>query len=318
MLKAIDHSITEGVEKGILHLIQEGNLAINNTIVINRYQLHNFTSCSYLGLEHDPRLKNAAIDAINRFGTQFSESRAYVSLELYDELESLMGHIFDAPCLIAPSTTLAHLSAIPVLLNSEDAVIVDQQLHNSVLSGINTFRANWPLHFEVLRHNRIDLLEERIKVLQKRFKRVWYFADGIYSMFGDRFPLKDVFTFLNRYPAFYAYIDDAHGMSIFGRNGRGFVLGNKQIHRKMIVASSMAKGFATGGGILVFPDKELARKVRTCGTTFNSSGPLQPAILGAAIASAKIHLTDEIYVLQDELTKRIQYARELFKKHLYR
>lgn len=313
-INAVEETISKGVEKGILHLIQNGSLANDNQIRINGLTLCNFTSCSYLGLEHDKRLKRAAIEAVERYGTQFSESRAYVSIELYQELEELMTTIFNAPAIIAPTTTLAHLSAIPVLLNSSDAVIVDQQLHNSVLSGINMFRANWPLHFEVLRHNRMDMLEERIKILQAKYKRVWYFADGIYSMFGDQCPVEAVTGLLDQYPAFHAYIDDAHGMSILGERGKGFVLGQRNIHDKMVVASSMAKAFACCGGILVFPNKGLAKKVRTCGAPFNSSGPLQPATLGAAVASAKIHLTEEIYSLQSELSNRIQYANSLFKK----
>lgn len=311
-LSAVDQSISDGVKRGILHLIQEGMLTTDNMIKINDSELVNFTSCSYLGLEHDSRLKRAAISAVEKYGVQFSESRAYVSINLYKELEDLMSEIFGAPTIIAPTTTLAHLSAIPVILDSEDAVIVDQQLHNSVLSGINIFRANWPIHFEVLRHNRMDLLRERIETLQKSHKRVWYFADGIYSMFGDRCPANEIFSLLDTYPSFNTYIDDAHSMSIIGENGKGFILGSRSIHERMIVASSMAKAFATGGGILVFPNKEIARKVRACGAPFNSSGPLQPATLGAAVASAKIHLTDEIYTLQAELVSRIKYASTLF------
>ncbi|MFU1858135.1 aminotransferase class I/II-fold pyridoxal phosphate-dependent enzyme [Sphingobacterium sp. NGMCC 1.201703] len=313
-MKAVDQSISEGVKRGILHLTQQGQLTTDNLIRINDSELVNFTSCSYLGLEHDARLKHAAIAAVEKYGVQFSESRAYVSIDLYRELEELMSEIFEAPTIVAPTTTLAHLSAIPVILDSGDAVIADQQLHNSVLSGINVFRANWPVHFEVLRHNRLDLLRERIEMLQKSHNRVWYFADGIYSMFGDRCPADEIFDLLAAYPSFHTYIDDAHSMSILGKNGRGHILSNHTIHERMIIASSMAKAFATGGGMLVFPNKELARRVRACGAPFNSSGPLQPATLGAAVASAKIHLTDEIAVLQTELANRIKYANSLFKE----
>jgi len=313
-MNAVDQSISEGVKRGILHLIQEGNLTTDNLIRINDSELVNFTSCSYLGLEHDERLKRAAIAAVEKYGVQFSESRAYVSIDLYRELEELMSKIFEAPTIVAPTTTLAHLSAIPVILDSGDAVIADQQLHNSVLSGINVFRANWPIHFEVLRHNRLDLLKERIEILQKSHNRVWYFADGVYSMFGDRCPADEIFNLLASYPSFHTYIDDAHSMSILGKNGKGYILSNHAIHDRMIVASSMAKAFATGGGMLVFPNEEIARRVRACGAPFNSSGPLQPATLGAAVASAKIHLTDEIYELQTELANRIKYANSLFKE----
>lgn len=126
----IYETITYGVERGLLHLNQNESLTRDNKIQINNKALFNFTSCSYLGLEHDERLKNAAIAAIHQYGVQFSESRAYVSIGLYQELELLMEEIFGSPCIIAPTTTLAHLATIPVVLNNGDAIIVDQQLHN--------------------------------------------------------------------------------------------------------------------------------------------------------------------------------------------
>jgi hypothetical protein len=83
----------------------------------------------------------------------------------------------------------------------------------------------------------------------------------------------------------------------------------------MVLATSLAKAFATGGAVLIYPDKELARKVRTCGGPLITSGPLQPAQLGAAVAAAKIHLTDEIYTMQEELRERIRYTNLMLRKY---
>ncbi|MDZ4786144.1 MAG: GNAT family N-acetyltransferase [bacterium] len=104
-------------------------------------------------------------------------------------------------------------------------------------------------------------------------------------------------------------------MSVFGKHGNGYVLSQQPyFHERMILTTSLAKAFATGGSVLVFPNKELARKVRTCAGSLVTSGPMQPATLGAAIASAKIHLSDEICVMQDELHENIKYANLLIKK----
>jgi len=312
--ETVDQIVTYGIEKRILHLYTSDLPFEGTKIMINGRQVLNFGSCSYLGLEFDPRVKEGAIKAIEKYGTQFSESRAYVSLGSYRELESLLEKIFEAYCVITPTTTLGHIANIPVLVEDEDAVILDQQVHNSVQTAVQIVKGRG-VHIELLRHNRMDLLEERIKELRGKFKRIWYMADGIYSMFGDCTPIDKVYEFLDRYPEFYFYVDDAHGMSIHGKHGRGFVLSNHQIHPRMMLTTSLNKAFASGGGLLVFGDKELARKVGTVGGPLLSSGPMQPSAIGAAIAVAKIHLSDEIVEMQERLKDNIEFTLLMLKKY---
>lgn len=314
VVETIDQIITDGVKRDILHLYTDDNKFHDNHILLKGQKVVNFGSCSYLGLEFDPRLKEASKKAIDNYGTQFAESRAYVSIGLYKELEELFYCLFDAPCVITPTTTLGHIANVPVLISPSDAIITDQQVHNSVNTAVKLLAASGT-HIEVLRHNRMDLLEERIRLLRNKHQKIWYLADGIYSMFGDTAPLDDLIRLLDLYPQFHLYIDDAHGMSIHGKHGRGFVLNKHDFHPKMVMATSLAKGFATGGAVMVYPNKEMARRVRTCGGPLITSGPLQPAQLGAAVAAAKIHLTDEIYVMQEELQERIKFTNLMLKKY---
>ncbi|MDB5277293.1 MAG: 2-amino-3-ketobutyrate coenzyme ligase [Ferruginibacter sp.] len=310
----VDQIVSYGVEKGILHLYT-GNQPFNGIrILLNGKPVLNFGSCSYLGLEFDPRIKEGAKKAIDDYGTQFSESRAYVSLGLYKELQTLLEHIFDAWCVITPTTTLGHIAAMPVLIEDTDAVILDQQVHNSVQTAVQLVKARG-VHIELLRHNRMDLLEERIATLRGRHKKIWYMADGIYSMFGDSSPVDKIYALMDQYPELHYYADDAHGMSIHGKNGRGFLLSRHGIHPRMVMATSLNKAFACGGGVLVFADKELARKVRTVGGPLLSSGPMQPSALGAAIASAKIHLSREITDMQTQLRDNIEFTRLTLEKY---
>jgi 7-keto-8-aminopelargonate synthetase-like enzyme len=314
IIETTDQIISDGVRKGILHLYTDDSELKGNQIILKGKPVINFGSCSYLGLEFDPRLKEASKAAIDNYGTQFAESRAYVSIQLYQELEEMFFRVFDAPCVITPTTTLGHIANIPVLMSSHDAIITDQLVHNSVNIAVKLL-AGAGTHIEIVRHNRMDLLEDRIKLLRNKYQKIWYLADGIYSMFGDTAPMNDIYQLLDKYPCFHLYIDDAHGMSIHGRNGRGSVLDNRKFHPKMVLATSLAKAFATGGAVMIYPNKEMARKVRTCGGPLITSGPLQPAQLGAAVASAKIHLSDEIYVLQEELQERIKFTNLMLKKY---
>lgn len=310
----IDHIISYGVHKGILHLHNEEESFNGNHIILKGKNVVNFGSCSYLGLEFDERLKQAAKEAIDRYGTQFSESRAYVSLKLYNELESLFEKIFDGFCVVAPTTTLGHIATIPVIIQDEDAVIIDHQVHNSVQTAASLLKSR-NVYIELLRHNRMDLLEERIKFLRSKYHKIWYLADGIYSMYGDGSPVNEIYNLMGIYSELHYYVDDAHGMSVFGKNGRGYVLNEKGQHPKMVVATSLAKAFATGGAVMVFPNAELARKVRTCGAPLITSGPMQPAALGAAIAAARIHLSPEIYEMQKELKEKTKFTREMLEKY---
>src|ERR1041385_7222902 len=98
IIETTDQIITDGVRRGILHLYTEEDNLQGNRIVLRGRPVVNFGSCSYLGLEFDPRLKEGAKSAVDRYGTQFAESRAYVSIKLYEELEELFYNIFDAHC----------------------------------------------------------------------------------------------------------------------------------------------------------------------------------------------------------------------------
>lgn len=310
----VDQIISYGIEKEILHLYVSAGKCSGIQISINNKPVLNFGSCSYLGLEFHQALKEGAQQAIEKYGTQFSSSRAYVSLGLYKELEGLLQKIFDAPVVITPTTTLGHIACIPVIVHDSDAVIMDHQLHNSVQTAVQLVKARG-VHTELIRHNRVDLLEERIKELRGRHRTIWYMADGIYSMFGDSCPADKIYALMDQYPELHFYVDDAHGMSIHGKHGRGFVLSGRNIHPKMIMASSLNKAFASGGAVLVFGNEAMAAKVGNVGGPLLSSGPMQPGSLGAAIAAAHLHLSGEIIVMQQELKDNVAFTRLLLSKY---
>jgi 7-keto-8-aminopelargonate synthetase-like enzyme len=151
----------------------------------------------------------------------------------------------------------------------------------------------------------MDRLDQMVGVLAAKHRRVWYLADGVYSMHGDLAPIGQLRELVARHDRLWLYVDDAHGISWSGRNGRGTVLGDGAAPPRTVMIASMAKAFAAGGAVIVAPDAETARLIRTCGSTLIFSGPLQPALLGAAIASARVHLSPEIHERQRQLLDRI-------------
>lgn len=301
-------------ERGIAHMNVDGNKLFDNVLRIDGKDLINFGSCSYLGLEFDERLKAGAQSALNIYGTQFSASRAYVSAGLYEELENKLAKIFGGPTLVTPTTTLGHISTIPIIIDKNDCVIMDHQVHNSVQTAVKLIKADGT-RVELIRHNRMDLLEQRLIELKDKYNKVWYMADGIYSMYGDKAPMKRLEELLNKYEYFHLYIDDAHAMSCFGEHGRGYALSEIDLHERMVMGTSLNKAFASGGGAFIFPNQEMFERVKNCGGPMITSGPMQPSALGAAIAAADLHLSDEIYELQDELFQNIKYTHQLLKEY---
>jgi len=302
--------MSHAIARGVGHLVAE-DAALGGRLVTLHGRPHvNFGSCSYLGLETDARLKDAACDAVARYGVQFSSSRAYVSCPPYAELERLLHAMFGAPLVVAQTTTLAHFAALPILIGSDDAVVCDQLVHNSVQSVMPTLKAAGTTCCFV-RHSRIDRLDKLVGALAERHRRVWYLADGVYSMHGDLAPLGALAELLARHEQLSLYVDDAHGLSWAGTHGRGTVLGDGPPLQRTVMVASLSKAFAAGGGVLVFPDAETARLVRTCGSTMIFSGQLQPALLGAGIASARVHLSGEIVDRQRRLMDRIGLFNDL-------
>lgn len=300
----MDDAFRGAIARGLSHLTAEDYQLGGRFLTLRGRRQVNFGSCSYVGLETDLRLKNAACDAVARYGVQFASSRAYVSCPPYAELEHLLGAMFEAPLVVAQTTTLAHFAALPILVGHEDAVICDQLVHNSVQAVLPTLQAAGTT-CRFVRHNRVDRLDELVSKLAAHHRRVWYLADGVYSMHGDAAPQAALRELVSRHEQLRLYIDDAHGLSWAGRHGRGTVMGDGPLPPRTVVVASLAKAFSAGGAVMVFPDAETARLVRTCGSTMIFSGPLQPALLGAAIASARVHLSPEIRERQKMLMERI-------------
>ncbi|HEY7076452.1 MAG TPA: aminotransferase class I/II-fold pyridoxal phosphate-dependent enzyme [Solirubrobacteraceae bacterium] len=312
-LAVLDDVMTEGAAKGLLLRTPDDEPLNGRTLSLEGTEVVNFGSCSYLGLEMDPRLRQGVVDAVMRYGTQFSSSRSYLSAPPYVELEGLLDEMFGGSVLVAPTTSLGHLATLPVLVGSRDAIVLDHQVHASVQTAANQLRLQG-VDVEVIRHNRMDRLEGMIEKLRRDHDRIWFMADGVYSMFADFAPFAELRELLDRYEQLHLYVDDSHGVGWAGRHGRGPALDALGGHPRLIVAGSLNKSFAAAGGALVFPEGELRRKVRTVGGPMIFSGPVQPPMLGAALASARIHLSDELPLRQAALRERIELFDELLEE----
>ena len=156
-------------------------------VAVNDLRCLNFGSCSYMGLHEHPALIEGPIDAVRRFGTQFSVSRAYIASNLYEELESLLDAITGRHVVVGSSTTLCHLSALPVLVRDADAVVIDQFAHASLYMAMETLGSTTTVR---VLHSRLDELEALLQDLSREHERILYVFDGLYSMRGDFAPFE--------------------------------------------------------------------------------------------------------------------------------
>lgn len=309
ILEITKSRIDAGVAMGIGRLRTQDEYLEGAIMTVDGQQVVDFGSCSYLGLNRDKRLAEAAARAISRYGTSHSSSITYTALGLYTELESRLETMFGATVAVAPSTTLAHLGALPVLILPDDVALVDRHAHASIDIAADVLRGRG-VTVDTVPHNDLVALEVAINRHQGA-NRIWYLADGLYSMYGDVAPANDIHLLLDKYPNLYLYYDDAHGISWQGHHGRGEVLSRVGWHERMVVVGGLSKSFAANGAVLAFGDRELAKTVSYCGPTFIFSGPIPPASLGAAIASADFHLSDEHPARQQQLKDRIELAHSL-------
>lgn len=308
------HQIIEhAIENKMAHVTMEDVNFQGNNIQLEGETLKGFIFCDYMGLSTDKRLIEASQHAAAKYGVFTSVSRSYIKLGLYEEVEHLMERIFGQPVILISRTSLGHLAALPVITDREDAILLDHYVHTSVRNAADMLKG-YGNHVETIRHNNMNLLEQRIRDLRSKHRRIWYLVDGVYSMQGDTLPAEPLNDLLNRYPPFHLYVDDAHGMSWSGEYGRGFTLDRMGYHPQMFLITSLAKGFGSGGSVLVCRDEQIKKKILAAGAPLVFSGPLAPPALGAIKASARIHLSGEITRKQNRLQHLTDHFMEVAGK----
>lgn len=310
--KTISDLIENAKEQNTVHLYAEDTFLDGSSLLINGKRCWHFATTGYLGLEQDIRLKQAAADAIMKFGTQFPLSKTYISHPLYAELEHLLKQMFDQEVIICKNSTLAHMGGIPQLVDHNEVVILDHQVHWSVQQACSLLK-NKGCVVELMRHNNIEQLEKLIIKYRNKKKKIWYMADGIYSMFGDHAPIDDLKNLVKKYPELHLYFDDVHGMSWIGKNGTGFIKKHwKDLPKNITIVTTLSKTFGASGAIVICGDTQKCSEIKNYGGPLTFSAQLEPASVAAAIASAKIHLSPEIFTLQNKLIQKIELANRLF------
>lgn len=202
-------------------------------------------SNNYLGLTTDPRVRQAAIDAIKRYGTSVTGSRFLNgTLELHLELERRLAKFVGMEAALVFSTGYqSNVGTISAVAAPGDYVILDKDDHASIVDGCTMSQAE----MKRFRHNSVDSLESVLSKLPEEAGKL-VIVDGVYSMGGDIAPLAEIVAISKKYGA-RIMVDDAHGIGVTG-NGRGTSAHFGLTDQVDLIMGTFSKSFASIGGFI--------------------------------------------------------------------
>ena len=265
-----------------------------------------FGSNSYLGLSDDPRLKEAAIAAIKRYGTSCSGSRFLNgTLDIHLELEEKLAKLVGKEEAVTYSTGFQVNLGVVSLGMRDGYIFLDSYDHASIIEGAR-------LSFsKVLKfaHNDMSALEEKLRVAPIDCPKL-IVVDGIYSMSGDIVPLPEVLDLADKYNAA-VMVDDAHSIGVLGDHGRGTSDYFGVTDRVDLIMGTFSKSFGSLGGFIA-GSHVLLNYIKHNSRSLSFSASMPPANVAAVSRAIDIMLEEPERI--DNLWKVTNHAREEFLK----
>lgn len=205
----------------------------------------NLSSNNYLGLTTHPRLKQKALEAIERFGVGSGAVRTIAgTMTLHMALEEKIAKFKQVEAsVVFQSGFTANAGTVQAILSKEDVIISDELNHASIIDGCRLSRAE----IKVFPHKDVEACEKILQEIQNRHGRKLLITDGVFSMDGDIAPLPQLVELAEKYGCI-MMIDDAHASGVLGRNGRGTV-DHFSLHGRVdIQVGTLSKAIGALGG----------------------------------------------------------------------
>jgi len=241
-------------------------------------------SNNYLGLTGDERVKAAARDALERYGTALTGSRLLNgTIPLHTDLEQEIAEWMGSDDAIVFTTGYqANLGAIGTILEPGDTVVCDSGDHASILDGARLSGAR----LRPFRHNRMDKLERMLERAAEDGGGVLVVVDGVFSMEGDIAPLPEIVELCERYGA-RLMVDEAHAVGVLGERGTGSCELFGLEDRVDLRMGTFSKSLASCGGFVVGP-ADVIEYLRIAARAFVFTAAAVPAAVGAALEAVRI------------------------------
>jgi glycine C-acetyltransferase len=274
-------------------------------VVINGKEVIQLSSNNYLGLTSHPRLKKAALDAVEQFGAGTGSVRTIAgTLTMHETLEKKLAEFKHTEAsLVFQSGFTTNQGVLSAILSPEDVVISDELNHASIIDGIRLTKAAR----KVYKHVDMQSLEEALKATQDYRKRL-IVTDGVFSMDGNIAPLPEIVELAEKYDAL-IMVDDAHASGVLGKNGRGTVNHFGLDGRVHIQVGTLSKAIGVLGGY-VASTRTLIDYLIHKGRPFLFSTSHPPAVTMACIEAVDVLLEEP------ELIERLWENTKIFKQGL--
>ncbi len=246
-----------------------------NNVIYNNKELVMMGSNNYLGLTHDPRVMQAAIEAIKTWGTSCTGSRFLNgNLSIHEELEENIADFLKyESCLVYASGFMANQGSITTLVEKDTEIFSDQENHACIIEGCKSAQAK----VHVYKHSDMDDLESKLKKSSSRVDKL-IITDGVFSMKGEIAHLDKITNLARQYNA-KIYLDDAHGLGVIGEGGRG--TGSYYNVCPDVMMGTFSKSLASQGGFIC-ASHEVIEWIKHQSRTFIFSAGLSPANVAAA------------------------------------
>jgi 8-amino-7-oxononanoate synthase len=253
-------------------------------------RLLSFCSNDYLNLTQHPAIRQAAKDAIDRYGAGAGASRLITgSHPLYAELEARLARLkgTQAACVFG-SGYLANTGILPALVDKGDLIVADELAHSCIRSGASLSGAETKL----FRHNDVGHARELLAAHRGAYQHTILVTEGVFSMDGDLAPLSELAELTQQYDA-WLMTDDAHGIGVLGQ-GRGSTFANAQPPYVPLQMGTLSKAIGSYGGYLCASRPVIDLMQNRARTLIYSTG-LPPAAVAASIAALDLIESDPDY-----------------------
>jgi 8-amino-7-oxononanoate synthase len=252
-------------------------------VQINGKKVLMFGSNSYLGLTNHPKVKEAAIAAIEKYGTGCAGSRFLNgTLDVHIELENKLAKLVNKDVALCYSTGFqVNLGVVSLMTGRHDYIILDELDHASIIEGSRLS------HSKVLKyaHNDMAALENKLKLCHEdRLKLI--VVDGIFSMEGDIVKLPEIVELAKKYKAS-ILVDDAHSLGVIGKNGSGTASHFGLTNDVDLIMGTFSKSFASLGGFIA-GSKEVMNFIKHNSRSLIFSASMTPSSAAATLAAIEI------------------------------
>ena len=266
-----------------------------------------FGSNAYTGLTGDERVINAAKAALDRYGSGCAGSRFLNgTLDLHVQLEKELAEFMDKDdCLCFSTGFSVNSGVISMVVGRGDYIICDDRDHASIVEGRRLSFAK-PLHYK---HNDMDDLENILKGLPHEAVKL-IVVDGVFSMEGDLCKLPKLVELKHKYNCS-LMVDEAHGLGVFGKQGRGVCDHFGLTHEVDLIVGTCSKSMASIGGFIA-SDKDTINYLRHTCRTYIFSASNTPAATAAAMEALHIMKSEPERI--EQLWKVTNYALRRFRE----